>query len=140
MDVKGVAVSLNQNNKTGSVVLAGDVATANARVYGNVVLYNTAYNYVVTLNGAAVADDANTALKNGDIIRVTITNAANEQQTYTITVTVASASYKVSFAANSNVTATKVENAQQVDSTNYVVANDAVVFNVTPLRATPSPA
>ena len=132
MDVKGVAVSLNQNNKTGSVVLAGDVATANnVRVYGDVVLYNTAYNYVVTLNGAAVADNANTALKNGDIIRVTITNAANEQQTYVITVTVASASYTVSFTENSNMTPT-VENAQKVGSTNYVLANDAVVFTVKP--------
>ena len=132
MDVKGVAVSLNQNNKTGSVVLAGDVATANARVYGNVVLYNAAYNYVVTLNGAAVANNADTALKNGDIIRVTITNAANEQQTYVITVTVASASYTVSFTENRNMTPT-VENAQTVDSsTYYVVANDAVVFTVKP--------
>ena len=131
MDVKGVAVSLNQNNKTGSVVLAKALAESDTPIYDpkDVVLYNKDYNYVVTLNGAEIKT---TTLKNGDIIRVTITNAANEQQTYTITVTVASASYKVSFTENRNMTAT-VENAQTVDSsTNYVVANDAVVFTVKP--------
>ena len=132
MDVKGVAVSLNQNNKTGSVVLAGDLALSDVLVYSDVKLYNDSYNYVVTLNGAAITSANQTAtLKNGDIIRVTITNAANEQQTYVITVTV-SASYSVTLAPNTaNVSGISVTGAQIVDNTAYVVANDTATFKVT---------
>ena len=131
MKVKGVNVTLNQNTKTGSVVLTGAQAASNALVYSDVELYNNAYNYVVTLNGAAVTTTGDATLKNGDIIRVTITNAANEQQTYVITVTVASASYTVTIKGD-NLSTKKVENAQTVDKTDYVVANDAVVFTVKP--------